>query len=94
MNFDPKGLIEAAKKEHPSLEWLPHALLNLKEEKKRTEYYIHYVDPTNANQSGSEWQFSHTVEIKESEFGAVMIDILKGNQIGGIELYSKLMDAE
>jgi len=65
MNLDPTALVEAVKKEHPSLDWLQQALINLNGEKKKTEYYIYCVDPTNANQPGSDWQFSHTIEISE-----------------------------
>lgn len=94
MKIDPTALIEAVRKEHPSHKWLQDALRDLQDEKKTREYYIHYVDPQNANQPGSEWQFSHSIKIEESEYGEVIIDILKGNRIGGIELYGKLMDAE
>jgi hypothetical protein len=40
--------------------------------------------------SGSEWQFDHNVILTDETEGTLVLDILKGNRVGGIEFLKRL----
>ena len=41
-----------------------------------------FVDGTNANQPGAEWQFKNSLQVLEAD---IVIDLLTDGRIGGIE---------
>jgi hypothetical protein len=53
--------------------------------------YIKFVDATNPNTPGSEWQFDSNIVLHHSIEGEVVIDLLKGQRVGGVELWEKLL---
>ena len=52
--------------------------------------YFRFVNSKNANQPNSEWQFLDNIIIEHNEIGTIVIDLLKNNKIGGIELINQL----
>lgn len=88
--FDPRVLIEMAKKVAPELPWLPEALNNCGSGTWKSRAYVHYVSSENANKPGAAWQYETTVGFSHPSLGLVHIDILKGQRIGGIEFVDKI----
>jgi hypothetical protein len=43
------------------------------------------VSPENANKPGAEWQFERSIVLEDPKEGELVLDILKGNRVGGIE---------
>lgn len=88
--FDPKMLIALASVEAPEYPWLPDALANCGAGVWRSRAYVHYVSAVNANEPGAEWQFETNVVLEHDVLGTVILDILKGSRLGGIEFVSRL----
>jgi hypothetical protein len=99
--YDPKWMIQAiysVSQEHDDLNKNPallkliiDTLLNCKVIKSRhsesdPQYcYYNYVDDSNPNQTGSEWQHQDCINIYVA--GADLIfDLLKDGRIGGVEV--------
>ena len=76
------------KDEYP---WLPESLKNCVSIIKETKYYIYFINPKRPNKPGAEWQFADNIFLENTKYGDVVLDVLKDNRIGGVELYSKLM---
>lgn len=53
--------------------------------------YINFVDPTNPNQPGSEWQFKGNVLLDDER---LVLDVLKDGRIGGVEFLDRLCEDE
>ena len=47
--------------------------------------YFRIVSAQNANNSGSEWQFLESIILKDESLGIIILDVLKGERVGGIE---------
>ncbi len=47
--------------------------------------YIRFVNNSNPNQKGSEWQFAENIVLEHETEGTIVLDILKDGRIGGIE---------
>ena len=54
------------------------------------EAYIHFVNPTNPDEPESEWQVQTNFELRHPTEGDLVLDILEGNRIGGVEFLAKL----
>ena len=88
--FDPRLLIDAAKEQAPAYPWLADALTRCGAGEWESRAYVGYVARQNPNQSGSDWQFQNNIVLHHEKLGMVVIDILTGNRIGGIELVDRL----
>jgi hypothetical protein len=47
--------------------------------------YFRIVNPDNANNPGAEWQFQENIILTHEFLGIIVLDVLKGDRIGGIE---------
>lgn len=83
--FDTQMLIEDARATAPEFSWLPAALTNCGVGKWESRAYVRYISAINPNQPESEWQFRTSVTLHHRSLGMVVIDILQGDRIGGIE---------
>jgi hypothetical protein len=88
--FDPRMLISAVKEQAPEFPWLPYALEHCGVGIWRSRAYVQYVSSHNPNQPGSDWQFEVNVVLNHDQLGMVVLDILKGDQLGGIEFVHKI----
>lgn len=52
--------------------------------------YVGYVSRIRPNEQGSLWQFEANILIEHEIFGTVVLDILKGYRLGGIEFLSQI----
>lgn len=83
-------LIEDAQAQVPEFPWLPAALSSCGPGKWESRAYVHYVSPVDPNLPDSQWHFEKNVVIDHSVLGMVVIDIMKGNRIGGIEFVDRI----
>ena len=89
--YDPTWLIDLAKLRLPEEKWLHEALRHCTRARQATcclpkvcGYY--FVDRTNPNQPGSEWQFLHSVLLERYPSDCdVAVDILQGQRVGAVE---------
>ncbi len=88
--FDPRMLIEDARAQVPEFPWLPDALARCGTGKWESSAYVRYVTSINPNQPKSQWQFETNVVINHRSLGMVVIDILQGDRIGGIEFVDRI----
>ena len=89
--YDPSWIVEASEKLKDEYPWLPYALKKCTRVVKKSKYYIYFVNPKNPNKLNSEWQFDENILIEDTVHGDIVLDILKGERVGGIEFYSKLL---
>ena len=83
-------IIKILEKEDPKNENLIQLLENCSGGNWESIAYFRFVNPKNANQPNSEWQFQENIIIEHNEIGTIIIDLLKNNKIGGIELLNQL----
>ena len=88
--FGPRMLIEAARHQATEFPWLPAALSKCGEGEWESRAYVRYVPCHQPNQPGSEWQFETNVVLHLPELGMVVLDVLQGQRIGGIELVDRI----
>lgn len=88
--YDPAWLIELAKTQLPDEPWLPAALAACTSAIQRSTAYIHFVDPKDPDEPSSEWQDQTNLTLHHPTEGDLVLDVLEGNRIGGVEFVSKL----
>lgn len=94
--YDPSWITCAAKRALPSESWLHEALSRCTQAVVESPAYIHFVNPSDPNQPGSEWQFDSNINFSDPEEGELVVDILKearpgeGRRVGGVEFIAKL----
>jgi hypothetical protein len=88
--FNPRSLMQAVREQAPQFPWLPEALATCGRGEWESPAYVAYVSRLNPNQPGADWQFHTNVVLNHKEFGMVVIDVLKGDRLGGIELVNRI----
>lgn len=83
-------LVEVVREQAPEFSWLPEALANCGAGEWESRAYVGYVSRLNANQPGAVWQFETNVILNHKKLGMVVLDVLKGNRLGGIELVDRI----
>ena len=84
--YDPTWLVALAEEQYPKDLKLHNSI------KKCTLIKGNYfVNPTNANQTGSEWQFETSITLIHPEMDDIILDILKDGRIGSIEYLGLMM---
>ena len=88
--FHPRMLSDAVKMQAAEFEWLPAVLESCGDGEWESMAYVGYVSRTRPNEQGSLWQFEANILIEHEIFGTVILDILKGYRLGGIEFLSQI----
>jgi hypothetical protein len=88
--YDPAWLVALARQQQPNLPWLGDALAACTRASLESTGYLRFVDPRNPNQSGSEWQFDENIILRDPNRGDLVLDILKGHRVGGVEFLANL----
>lgn len=88
--FHPRMLIAAVQEQAPEFGWLEEALCNCGTGEWESPAYVGYVSRHRPNQPGAEWQFEKNVVLQHEELGMVVLDVLKGNRLGGIEFLDRI----
>lgn len=82
-----KEIIEILEQQEPLRKDVIKALTECKDGQWRGNGYFQFVDNTNANQIGAEWQFEDNIVVEHPKKGTIIIDFLKNKKIGGLEFY-------
>ena len=80
VDYDPSWLIELAREQKPKLTWLPDALAQCTRAMQLNKSEFEFV-------AREEWQFEKSVVLRSAEHGLIVIDLLKGQKVGGIKLH-------
>ena len=88
--YDPTWLVELARERLPEELWLQAALSVCRRAWKASPAYMNFVNPQNPNMPGSEWQFETNIVLEHPTEGELVLDILKGRRVGGVEFISKI----
>lgn len=88
--YDPSWLADIVRTYAPDEAWLPEAVGRCTRAMVEGPAYMHFVDPCNANEPGSEWQFSRDIVVEHPEGGTIVFGILVGNRVGGVEFVDKI----
>ncbi|SHL65539.1 hypothetical protein [Chryseobacterium polytrichastri] len=64
---------------------LNKALENAKNGDWESKAYYKFIDATNANKPGAEWQFKENIIVEHPTLGTIVLDILTEDRLGGIE---------
>lgn len=85
--YDPDWIVELAKEQIPDRPEIIRALSECIKARVRNRAYTYFVSADNANQPNSEWQFKGNVMLEDKKHGIIILDVLRGDRIGGIEFY-------
>jgi hypothetical protein len=88
--YDPAWLAALAREQHPDLPWLADALAGCTRAAWESRAYVHFVDLGDANQPGSAWQFEENVVLEHPREGEIVLDVLRGQRVGGAEFLKHL----
>ena len=90
--FSIEHIIELIKKQRPERLEVIKELEKKAGQMWQVKAYVRFVSAEKANQAGSEWQFSESIELKHETEGAIVLDILEDGRIGGIEFIDQIKD--
>ena len=81
-------IIKLVKQQAPERKDIIDALQRCENGQWDSKAYLRFVDSTNANLPGAVWQIEESVVFVHEIDGDIVIDLLKGGIIGGIEFVS------
>lgn len=81
--FKINNLIEYAETQYPDRMWIVESLKQSSIFKKESEAYYYCIPKDN-------WDFKHNIVLDDTVYGDVVLDIMKDNTIGGVELVSRI----
>jgi hypothetical protein len=82
--------VELAKEQVPEETWLPDAISSCRHAWRMSAAYTYFVNPDNPNKPGSEWQFETNILLEHPSEGTLVLDVLKGKRIGGVETIDRI----
>jgi hypothetical protein len=85
-----EAIIELLRQQEPDRTDIIEALQNTTGGRWTNNGYYSFVDSANANQPGADWQFDENIILEQVEKGDVVLDILKGGRVGGIEFIAQI----
>ena len=88
--YDPAWLVEWARANRPDLPWLAYALARCTRAAQGGRAYLYFVDPGDANQPGAEWQWEQNLAVDHPREGTLVLDILTGRRVGGMEIMRRM----
>ena len=88
--FHIEQIIPLIKEQEPDRLDLIEELKKSDRKKWVRQPYVQFVSAEKPNQPGSEWQFEETIVLEHKTEGTIILDILKGGRIGGIEFVSQI----
>jgi hypothetical protein len=81
--YDPSWLVELARVQLPDETWLPEALSRCTTCPIEGPAYIRFVD-------SRQWEFETCLELQSPVEGWLVLDVLHGHRIGGVEFVDKI----
>lgn len=76
--YDPQWLVELARAQHEDKKWLAEAFSKCTTAQTGSRPYVYFVDHSNPNKPGSEWQFDQSLSLDHPDRGEIIVDVLKG----------------
>ncbi len=89
--YDPTWLVDLLGQQHPDEVELAASAQHCTRARVG-RCYVYFVSSDRANQSRAEWQFSHNLLLESAEHGDIVVDVLQGNRLGGIEFLSRMLE--
>jgi hypothetical protein len=90
--YDPAWLVEAARQQAPLDPWIADALAACTRAAVVCPAQLVFVDPATANEPDGAWKFRYNLELKTDDAGDLVLDILEGPRIGGVEFLDRLAE--
>ncbi len=90
IDYDPTWLVAEAARCHPKRPELQEALAQCRRARWGSEAFVYFVDESQPNQPGSAWQFEENVMLLSTPEGDLVLDLLKGSRIGGVEFLDRV----
>ncbi|MBD0404974.1 hypothetical protein [Flammeovirga sp. EKP202] len=90
--FYTEQIIALLKEQEPEREDLIEDLQNSKIRKWLIQPYVYFISAEKPNQIGSDWQFDENIVLEHETEGTIILDILKGGRVGGIEFIDQIED--
>ena len=87
---DPGWLLSLAEQQQPDQPWLAAALRDCTRCIEESPAYLRFVSGERANQAGAEWQFEGNLSLHHPQHGELILDILQGQRVGGVEFLDRL----
>ena len=84
-SYNPQWLVELAEYEMPEEKWLVDSLKKCTKYSIESKAYYHFVD-----QNSNEWKFEKNILLNHKKEGELVLDILEGGRVGGVEFLSRL----
>ena len=88
--YDPSWLVRLARQQYPDQPWLAEAFAGCTRCLVESRAYLYFVNPAHPNQPGSEWQFERNLLLDAGKEGKIVVDVVVGPRIGGIEFLKRL----
>lgn len=89
--YDPTWIANAVRATYPEETELLQDILTCTSCIVKNEKYTYFVDATNSNRPGSKWQFLQSIKILKTACGPVVLDVLKGKKLGGVEFLGAVL---
>ncbi|NOQ71709.1 MAG: hypothetical protein GQ574_06905 [Crocinitomix sp.] len=83
--YNPEWIVKIATEQIPDKPEIIKALSECTVGLRESRAYIYFVNGEKPNQPNSEWQFEENIILEDKKNGTIILDVLKGNKIGGIE---------
>ncbi|MFT5914381.1 MAG: hypothetical protein ACI81T_000869 [Bacteroidia bacterium] len=84
-SYNPEWIVKIAKVQIPDRPEIIQSLAECTKSKIESKAYTYFEDCENPNHPNSNWQFKENIILEDKKMGTVILDVLKGNKIGGIE---------
>ena len=88
--YNPQWLIDIANEQIPDRPEIIGALSKCIKAKIVSRAYIYFVNGENPNEPNSEWLFEENIMLEDKKNGTIILDVLKGSKIGGVEFLKYL----
>ena len=90
IDYDPTWLVQEAAERFPERLDLQEALSRCRRAKWASDAFLYFEDATRPNEPGSPWQFDENLILESTSEGDLVLDLLKGNRVGGVEFLGRL----
>lgn len=82
--YDPRWLVRLTEEQQGVEPWLAVALAECTRARVKSKAMIHFVD-----RRGPTWDFEANIVLESESHGDLVLDVLKGHRIGGVEFLSR-----
>jgi hypothetical protein len=88
--YDPTWIIQFVEEHFREELWLVDALSVCTRCLRESKAYLYFVNPDEPNTPNSAWQFDRNIILEHPREGTLILDILQGHRVGGIEFLARL----